>query len=197
MLPLTPNLPTPPPNNAWARAITEAIANLYSTNVLRLTQLFSLGVTANRPAADGSAKMYFDTTTKLLQVDDGSWEDLSGLVPTVPSYTLAGLPAAGTAGRLARVTDNIRGLWIDTGTQWKSITGHADVKDFGAKGDNVTDDSAAFQAAIDAASNQPVGTVFIPIATGGNYVLATGLVSQGSTRIFGAGYQYEAGGHSG
>jgi len=39
--------------------------------------------------------------------------------PLLASYTLAGLNAAyppGTAGRLARVTDGIRGIWRDTGT---------------------------------------------------------------------------------
>jgi hypothetical protein len=32
--------------------------------------------------------------------------------------TYAGLPAAGTNGRLRRVTDNVRGVWLDTGTRW-------------------------------------------------------------------------------
>ena len=38
----------------------------------------------------------------------------------------------GTAGRLARVTDGIRGIWKDTGTAWVSVTGWADITDFGA-----------------------------------------------------------------
>lgn len=73
------------------------------------------------------------------------------LIPTIASYTKAGLPAAGTAGRLARVTDGIRGIWKDTGTEWVSVTGHADVRDFGVTGDGTTNDAAAIQTAINAA----------------------------------------------
>jgi hypothetical protein len=34
---------------------------------------------------------------------------------TIASYAVAGLPAAGTAGLLVRVTDNARGIWMDNG----------------------------------------------------------------------------------
>jgi hypothetical protein len=72
--------------------------------------------------------------------------------PILKSYAIASLPAAGTAGRLARVTDGIRGIWKDTGTAWVSVTGYADVADFGAVEDCATDDAAAIQAAIDVSS---------------------------------------------
>lgn len=78
----------------------------------------------------------------------------------VQSYTKAGLPAAGIAGRLARVTDNIRGLWMDTGTQWVSLSsGELRVGDFGAIGDDSTDNQSALQAAIVAA--QDFGQVLV------------------------------------
>ena len=80
--------------------------------------------------------------------DDGTHQ---ALVITLASYTQAGLPAAGTAGRLARVTDGIRGIWKDTGTAWVSITGYADVSDFGASPSaSAATNTTAIQAAIDA-----------------------------------------------
>ncbi len=45
----------------------------------------------------------------------------------LPTYTIATLPAAGTAGRLAYVTDesdspyNARGVYLDNGSQWFKI----------------------------------------------------------------------------
>jgi hypothetical protein len=78
-----------------------------------------------------------------------SWAIAANAAPTTPSYALASLPAAGVAGRVVRVTDNIRGLWTDTGTQWHSITEFADARDWGVKADGVTDDYAACQQALD------------------------------------------------
>ena len=70
----------------------------------------------------------------------------------LPACTRSGLPAPGTPGRLARVTDDIRGLWVDTGTEWRSVTGAAEIRDFGAVGDKVTDDTAAVLAWVNATS---------------------------------------------
>lgn len=83
---------------------------------------------------------------------------------TAPSYTKAAMLAlpSPTAGNIVRVTDDIRGLWMYTGTQWKSITGWADVTDFGAKGDGVTDDGAAVRTAALAAAGK---TLYFPSGT--------------------------------
>lgn len=89
--------------------------------------------------------------------------------------TKAALPSPSaspsTLGRVRYVTDSVRGLWLDTSTAWISITGETvNVREFGAKGDGSTNDTAAFQAAADAVSAGGTlgGQLLIPP---GNYVV--------------------------
>lgn len=108
-----------------------------------------------------------------------TWGDVPiGDVGGVPSYAYASLPSSssGTAGNLARVTDRMRGLWMDSGSEWVSVNGRTfDVMEFGAVGDNSTDDSAAIQAAINAASAAGGGVVHFPVPDGAGYRINTGL----------------------
>lgn len=100
----------------------------------------------------------------------------------VSGYAQASLPTAGTAGRLARVTDGVRGLWMDQGSQWFGINGEVvNVKEFGAKGDGLTDDTAAIQAAINALASAG-GEVFFPAGT---YVISSTLTASGPLRLAG------------
>lgn len=96
-----------------------------------------------------------------------TWGDVSlGLGDAgLPGYTQATLPTSGSSaqrGRLARLTDYIRSVWMDMGTQWFSLFGtRANVKEFGAVGDDLTDDTSAIEAAI--ASGARI--VFFPYGT--------------------------------
>jgi hypothetical protein len=72
----------------------------------------------------------------------------------VPAFTAGTLPAPGSAGRLATVTDGVRGLWVDQGHQWYGVNGERlNVREFGATGSGVSDDTAAIQNAINAAAS--------------------------------------------
>jgi len=86
----------------------------------------------------------------------------------VPRYTQATLPAVGFPGALAYVTDGVRGLRLDTGTQWIRITEISSAW-FGTVGDGVTDNAAAFSAAYAALQNTGV-TLFVP---SGTYVMSS------------------------
>jgi len=104
--------------------------------------------------------------------------------PTLQSYTIAGLPAAGTAGRLARVTDGIRGIWKDTGTAWVSVTGEADVADFGAFASAT---AAANTTAIQAAINALPSTGGIVRGGEGTYLISSPLLLKSHTKVIGLG----------
>lgn len=101
------------------------------------------------------------------------------------SFTKAGLPGTGVAGDTAYVTDDIRGYWYFTGILWTPFTGRINVKDFGAKGDNATNDAPAFQLALNAALALGGGEVFVPP---GKYKIATAVtLSAASTNIIWSG----------
>jgi len=108
----------------------------------------------------------------------------TGMVTSIAQLTestVAGLPAAGSAGELRKVTDSIRGIWMDSGVQWIQIGGGvADIRWFGAKGDGVTDDTAAIQAALDTGAS-----VFIPY--GSFITTAVLLLRVNRQRLYGTG----------
>ena len=140
--------------------------------------------------------------------DTGAQETPTGEAPTdageapttpeelvVPSASRVDLvdSDAGTAGRIRRLVDDDRGVWLDTGEGWISLGGHVfDVRAFGAKGDGETDDWTAFQTALEAMtsplreeSTTPYGrTLLVPP---GRYRLAQSLVLNRAVRMVGSG----------
>jgi len=83
----------------------------------------------------------------------------------IENFTKATLPAASRNGRLARVTDSTRGLWMDMGSQWFPLNGGVvNVQDFGATGDGTTDDAVSIVAAL-AAADAVSGVVWFPRGT--------------------------------
>ena len=83
-------------------------------------------------------------------------------LPYYHNDTFATLPTAALAGRLARVTDTMRGLWMDDSTRWAPVGPYVNANDFGVKADGTTDDRVALQAALTAAAGK---TLYIPKGT--------------------------------
>lgn len=161
-----------------AQPAPNATITVYNTGTLVLATIFSDdGVTpkANPFTADVSGYFYFYVAPgeyDIRQSGGGivapfTWGDVGiGIIGGVPSSTYAALPtpSAGTVGELYRVTDTTRGMWYSQLDQWVAFNAQvANVHDFGAVGDGVTDDTAAIQAALAAAESVylPQGTYLI------------------------------------
>jgi Pectate lyase superfamily protein len=96
-----------------------------------------------------------------LFMDDGSqWISLL----TLGQSLKAQLPIPTDSGQLLRVMDDVHGIWWDVG-QWIGIDGEqANVKEFGAVGDGIVNDTTAITDAI-AAADATHGTVLFPPGT--------------------------------
>ena len=73
-------------------------------------------------------------------------------------------------------------LTVNDGTPWTSQ--QFNVKTYGAKGDGVTDDEAAIEAAVEAASHSPWSTVYLPAGT---YMVSRGFTPPSQVRWLGDG----------
>ncbi len=99
------------------------------------------------------------------------------MVWTGANYGHLGLDLTGPSGGLVRIDD----LRIEdvTSVFTRDLVGLVDVRDYGAKGDGVTDDSAAFEAA-DAAANGR--TVMVPA---GDFLISQNVTMENSVRFEG------------
>lgn len=125
---------------------------------------------------DAIRKVRFDTVATLITYLQG----LSSLPPTGSVFTTNGRTTAGDTPirtltlKDAPHTDNGGTIRTVTGNKYLEISDwDGDVRDFGAVGDGVTDDTVAIQAAMTAAANDYV-TLIIPAGT---YLVTSGLTT--------------------
>ena len=125
-----------------------------------------------------------DSTPNLLGAYINTGSAFAGVPGIIPQLAEDDFPAATEAGWLRRRTDNLRGLWHSASGQWVSLSQRTvDVQEFGARGDGATDDTDAFQGALDAIDAAGGGVVNVPRGT---YII--GQVTLGSnTWVRGAG----------
>ncbi|RPI67754.1 MAG: hypothetical protein EHM38_09440, partial [Geobacteraceae bacterium] len=101
------------------------------------------------------------------------------------SVPQAYLPASGTVGRLSNVSDSSRGVWLDNGTNWTSVSAETfNVKQFGAKGDGDSDDIGAILAAVNAADARGGGIVLFPP---GRYLVSDAIPMRNNLQYVGMG----------
>jgi len=125
------------------------------------------------------------TNVELENIDKTALDATLSEQNILAGFTKAGLPAAATAGRLVRVTDDVRGVWMDTGAQWFALNGDIfNVKEFGATGDGSTDDTVAIQAALDAADAPPENVKSAVYFPAGTYMFSNLLIAD-FTLVFG------------
>ena len=110
--------------------------------------------------AKGAALVWFDKTLTYTAGTVGSFLNDLGTAATTKGAALIGYlaPYAGAVGRTQQTKN----------TDWVSV------KDFGAVGDGVTNDYAAFVAGLSAAAGK---TLFVPDPPGGSYIIGTGILT--------------------
>lgn len=125
------------------------------------------------PLPGASKFIRWNSSGTSLEAVDITGGALNATMDAFNAVNTAGLPTAGQAGRARYVTDASRGLWIDQGNQFYSLTGEIyNVKSYGAVGNGTTDDTTAIQAAITACPAG--GMVYFPP---GNYKFSTLTIS--------------------
>jgi hypothetical protein len=112
-----------------------------------------------------------------LQIGEGTVESPGGV--TVQEIDARHIPVAyGTAN------DAVTGYSDIVFSVDDALSSKVDVRAYGAVGDGVTDDKAAIQSAIDAASGAGGGVVFFP---SGTFLISSSLASKRSVRLVGSG----------
>jgi hypothetical protein len=112
-----------------------------------------------------AARYSFADKASVDALTSGVYGATTSPLANLSGYAFESLPAAGTAGRMARLTNRNRAAVLDSGSAWADISGGSyDPLLFGAKCDGTTDDSAAFEA-IEAAMPAGGGTIRLPAGT--------------------------------
>jgi parallel beta-helix repeat protein len=98
-------------------------------------------------------------------------------------------PGVGDKGKMVYDT-TLTTLCLWNGTAWEFVSdnsnGIVSVKDFGAKGDGVTDDAAAIQAAVNFVYSNGGGIVFVPVGT---YSISTWIKLNSYVTLQGEGFE--------
>ncbi len=112
--------------------------------------------------------------------------DRRSFTPQIPSIATAQLPTPGRLGRLTRLTDTVRGFWVDTGTQWARLDRVIDARrDFNMVCDGTTpNQDVPLQAALTAAGGSKVPAVYVPQ---GVCLLGAGVTVPAGVSLFGSG----------
>lgn len=118
-----------------------------------------------------------DGNPTMMQTPTGVVTSLAQLTESLK----AALPAAGAAGSLRKVTDDARGVWMDTGTRWAPLNGGViNALEF-VSGDG-TDESAGLQDLLDTGKDIFFGPPPVAYGVGAGLTLSTSY-----QRLYGVG----------
>lgn len=151
--------------------------------------LVDTGIWTRTPDFDGTYDIIKGTFVHIIEGSTlaGSWWEVSTSSPVIGTSTLTFtqtlLGSASAMSFLQAGTGAVSRTALSKMSDWISV------KDFGAVGDGVTNDTAAIQAAIDAVNAAGGGVLFFPA---GNY-LCIGLVLKSGVYLYGAApYKYSS-----
>jgi hypothetical protein len=108
----------PPLDAQYARKLHESLRSMNVGLANRIEELIQYGTNAELPAATGGGRIFWETDTNILKVDDGAWDPVGGAGAFLPLAAGSGSPLTGDL----HIENASPAIFLDTSTDLSYYT---------------------------------------------------------------------------